>query len=113
MNAQPDSRLFYHGPRGKAVKILNRVERMDAYLDKVLDLELQSEELNEADRRLLTELVHGVLRWRGKLDYVLNGFYRGNFTKAETNVKNAMRVALYQIFFLDRIPQYAAVDDAF
>jgi len=112
MNAQPDSRLFYHGPRGKAVKILNRVERMDAYLDKVLDLELQSEELNEADRRLLTELVHGVLRWRGKLDYVLNGFYRGNFTKAETNVKNAMRVALYQIFFLDRIPQYAAVDEA-
>ncbi|PIU44400.1 MAG: 16S rRNA (cytosine(967)-C(5))-methyltransferase RsmB [Ignavibacteriales bacterium CG07_land_8_20_14_0_80_59_12] len=104
--------LFYSGPRGKAVKILNRVDRMDAYLDKVLDFELKSDDLNDADRRLLAELVHGVLRWKGKLDYVLNGFYHGNFTNAETNVKNAMRVGLYQVFFLQRVPPYAAVDEA-
>src|SRR4030066_154748 len=87
---------LYEGVRGTAVKILNRVERTDSYLDKLLDVELKSGELNDLDKGLLTELVHGVLRWQSKLDWVLNGFSHGNFAKSEINVKNALRVALYQ-----------------
>jgi 16S rRNA (cytosine967-C5)-methyltransferase len=94
------------------VKILNRVERADAYLDKLLDVELKGSELNDLDKGLLSELVHGVLRWQNKLDWVLNGFSHGSFAKSEINLKNAMRVALYQIFFLDRVPQSAAVNEA-
>jgi len=104
--------LLYDGPRGTAVKILNRVERTDAYLDKLLDAELRARELSDPDKALLAEVVHGVMRWHGRLDWVLNGFFHGNFVKAETNVKNALRVALYQILFLDRVPQYAAVNEA-
>ncbi len=105
-------RTLYEGPRGTAVKILNRVERTDAYFDKLLDAELRAKELNDNDKALLAEVVHGVMRWQGRLDWVLNGFFHGNFVKAETNVKNALRVSLYQILFLDRVPHHAAVNEA-
>ena len=77
---------LYSGPRGTAVRILNRVERTDSYLDKVLDAELKSGELSDADKGLLNEIVHGVLRWQNRLDWVLNGFSHGNFAKSEINI---------------------------
>lgn len=103
---------LYVGVRGIAVKILTRVERTDAYLDKLLDIELNDSELNPPDKRLLTELVHGVLRNQSKLDWVLTGFYHGQYSKVAPNVRNALRVALYQILFLTRIPHHAAVNEA-
>ncbi|HCV44075.1 MAG TPA: 16S rRNA (cytosine(967)-C(5))-methyltransferase RsmB, partial [Bacteroidetes bacterium] len=107
-----EHRTLYAGVRGVAVKLLNRVERSDSYLDRVLDAELRGTELSDVDKGLLTELVHGVLRWQNKLDWVLNGFSHGNFQKSEVNIKNTLRVALYQILFLDRIPHAAAVNEA-
>jgi 16S rRNA (cytosine967-C5)-methyltransferase len=103
---------LYAGPRGTAVKILNRVERSDAYLDRLLDAELRSDDLNELDKGLMNEIVTGVVRWKMKLDWVLTGFFHGNFTKAEINIKNALRVALYQIQYLNRVPHPAAVNEA-
>ena len=103
---------LYIGVRGIAVKILTRVERTDAYLDKLLDIELETGDLNPPDKRLLNELVHGVLRNQSKLDWVLTGFYHGQYSKVAPNVRNALRVALYQILFLTRIPHHAAVNEA-
>ena len=103
---------LYDGVRGLAVKILNRVERTDAYLEKLLDNEMRNAELISADKALLYEIVHGVVRWMGRLDWVLNGFYKGQFSKAIPNLKNGLRVALYQILFLDRVPDFAAVNEA-
>jgi 16S rRNA (cytosine967-C5)-methyltransferase len=103
---------LYRGPRGTAVKILNRVERSDAYLDRLLEAEMRTAEMNELDKGLMNEIVTGVVRWQMKLDWVLTGFFHGNFTKAETNIKNALRVALYQILFLDKVPHSAAVNEA-
>src|SRR4030067_52709 len=103
---------LYEGVRGLAVKILNSVERTDSYLDKLLDYEMKNSELSGPDKALLYEIVHGVIRWGGRLDWVLNGFYKGQFSKAIPNLKNGLRVALYQILFLDRVPDYAAVNEA-
>ena len=107
-----EPRSLYHGVRGTAVKILNRVERSDSFLDKVLDSELRSGDWSDQDKGLLNEIAHGVLRWQNKLDWVLNGFSHGNFAKSEINVKNALRVGLYQIMFLDRVPHAAAVHES-
>lgn len=103
---------LYQGVRGHAVKILNRVDRTDAYLDKLLEIELKNSNLSGIDKALLFEIVHGVMRWMGRLDWILNGFYKGQFSKCVPNVKNALRVALYQILFLDKVPDYAAVNEA-
>jgi 16S rRNA (cytosine967-C5)-methyltransferase len=103
---------LYQGVRGLAVKVLNCIERSDSYLDKLLDNEMRNSELNGPDKALLFEIVHGVVRWMGRLDWVLNGFYKGQFSKAIPNLKNGLRVALYQILYLDKIPDHAAVNEA-
>jgi len=102
---------LYQGVRGLAIKILNRIDRTDAYLERMLDNEMKSIELSGPDKALLYEIVHGVVRWQGRLDWILNGFYKGTFSKAIPNLKNALRVALYQVLFLDRVPDYAAVNE--
>ncbi len=107
----PDINL-YEGVRGIAVKILNRIGRTDAYLDKLLEHELKNTSLSGQDKALLFEIVHGVVRWMGRIDWILTGFYKGQFSKSIANIKNTLRVALYQILFLDRVPDYAAVNEA-
>lgn len=103
---------LYQGVRGLAVKILNRIDRTDAYLDKLLEIEIKNSNLIGADKSLLFEIVHGVTRWQGRIDWILTGFYKGQFSKAIPNIKNALRVALYQILFLEKVPTYAAVNEA-
>lgn len=103
---------LYNGVRGLAIKILNRVDRTDAYLDKLLEIELKNSELSGKDKALLFEIVHGVIRWLGRIDWILTGFYKGQFSKCIPNVKNSLRVALYQILFLDRVPDHAAVNES-
>jgi len=107
-----EQKMLFAGVRGTAVKILNRVERTDSYLDKLIDAEFRSSEFNDLDKSLLMEIVHGVLRWQSKLDWVLNGFFHGSFSKAEVTVRNTLRSALYQILFLDKVPDHAAVNEA-
>ena len=112
VETKDERKQLFSGVRGTSVKLLNRVERTDSYLDKLLEGELRSGELNDFDKALLMEIVHGVLRWQSKLDWVLNGFFHGNFSKAEVTVRNTLRAALYQILFLDKVPDHAAVNEA-
>ncbi len=98
--------------RNAAVRILNKIERSGSYIDKMVSFELNSEELSQKDKALLQEIVYGVTRWKSKLDWVLIGFFHGDFQKCFNYVKNAMRVGLYQILYLDRIPHSAAIDEA-
>lgn len=103
---------LYEDARSCAVKILCRCERTDSYLEKLIDAELRNDNLNDFDKALLNEIAHGVIRWMRRLDWFLNGFYRGNYEKCLPEVRNAMRVALYQILFLNKIPYSAAVNEA-
>lgn len=103
---------LYTDARSCAVKILCRCERTDSYLEKLIDAEIKSDKLNDFDKALLNEIAHGVIRWMRRLDWFLNGFYRGNYEKCLPEVRNALRVALYQILFLNKIPYSAAVNEA-
>ncbi len=99
-------------PRKTSVMILNRVER-GGYAEPLIDKSLsQGGWDNIHDRRLLTQLVYGVLRMRGRLDWIVEKLYRGRFDKMETGLKNILRTGLFQILFMDRIPDHAAVDES-
>jgi 16S rRNA (cytosine967-C5)-methyltransferase len=104
--------VLYRTAREIAVKILNRVDRTDSYLDKILDFELRNSDLSRIDKTFLTELVKGTTRWKLKVDYIIDQFYRGDLSKLDINIKNAIRLAVYQLVFLEKIPQWAAVDEA-
>lgn len=106
------SKNLFADARSCSVKILCRCERTDSYLEKLIDAELKNDTLNDFDKALLNEISHGVIRWMRRLDWFLNGFYRGNYEKCLPEVRNAMRVALYQILFLNKIPYSAAVNEA-
>jgi 16S rRNA (cytosine967-C5)-methyltransferase len=60
----------------------------------------------------LTELTHGVVRWKTRLDFIIEQFCKNKFAMQDPNIRNAMRVALYQILFLSKIPHAAAVNEA-
>ena len=95
-------------------------QRAAAALDRTLSsktsaevhLAAAAEGLGAADRRLLFELVLGSLRWLRRLDWTLGGAAGRSFGKVEPAVRAPLRIAAYQLLFLDRIPSYAAVDEA-
>lgn len=96
-------------PRRLAFDILNRVEA-GAYADLALDAALSRErDIDPRDRGLLTELVYGVLRQRGILDYALGRFCSQPLAKVEPRVLTLLRLGAYQLLLLDRVPAPAAV----
>ena len=100
------------GVRELTAQILRKVELQKAYADLLLDHALKSQSLNDPDRALLTELVYGTLRWRGKIDGLLNPHLDRPLGKIDPLIRNLLRLAVYQLSFLDKIPDYAAVNEA-
>src|SRR5574341_1567736 len=99
-------------PRAIAAQILSESESSSVYVDQVMEKHLQSSAFPARDRALVTALVHGVSRWRSRLDTEIQQHFRHHYDEAQVFVKNALRCAVYQMLFLDRIPAYAAVDEA-
>ncbi len=99
--------------RALARGVLERVERDGAYAGRALAAALdRARAMSPEDRALATELVYGVLRRRVRLDRALDAFAKVGTSGLDLAVRIALRAAAYQILFLDRIPAYAAVDDA-
>ena len=99
-------------PRMIAIRVVERVQRAGAYADLALHHALVQSRIPAADRALATELVYGTLRWRGRLDYLIAKALDRDISKLEPLVTSALRVGAYQLFFSDRIPANAAVDEA-
>ena len=96
--------------RSKIIDILTKVDTRQAYSDKLLEKELQS--LEDLDKRFVTEVVNGVLRWRLRLDWYLNQLYLGEYDNLLVDVKNNLRSSVYQLVYLDKIPPYAVLYEA-
>ena len=100
-----------NNPRELAVDIVDRVERRNAYADVLLSARLDKAALPAADGALLTRLVYGTLRWRGRIDWVLARLLRDPLDKLDPLVRNLLRVGGYELLFLDRVPSYATVNE--
>jgi 16S rRNA (cytosine967-C5)-methyltransferase len=97
-------------PRAIAQSVLLRVEATDAFADVLLADRLAGATLAAADHALATRLVYGTLAWQGRLDHHLRGLVRTPLDRLDPPVRIALRLGLYQLLFLDRVPAYAAVD---
>jgi len=99
--------------RSVSAHILLRVEKDAAFASASLDAALErTVQLSPADRRLTTELVYGVLRCERYLDRRIGAHVRRGTDKLDVEVRVHLRVAVYQLLILDRIPAFTTMSDA-
>jgi 16S rRNA (cytosine967-C5)-methyltransferase len=107
----PAPRMKISPARTVAFDVLLRVAKQDAYADEALRSELDNS-VKADDAGLATELVLGVLRWQRLLDFLIDRRLKKPTTIADPEVRIALRLGMYQVLFLDRVPARAAVNES-
>ena len=98
-------------PRRVALETLLDVSRSDAYASLALDKRLAQANLPRRDRAFVTQLVYGTLENRMTLDWRIDQFLEGE-KEIEQTIREILRMGAYQLFYLDRVPDMAAVDES-
>jgi 16S rRNA (cytosine967-C5)-methyltransferase len=96
-------------PREIAVRVLQQRRAGGRFIEDLLETALHGAQLSSADRALCQEIVYGIVRWQATLDWLIARKTDGREQKAA--LQNLLRLGLYQIFQLDRIPDHAAVNE--
>lgn len=91
------------------MRLLRRYTTGADYLDALVDQALRDSSLAPADRGLVRELTFGVVRWQATLDWMIAQRTTGRTQKPALQI--LLRLGLYQIFWLERIPDHAAVNE--
>lgn len=99
-------------PRETALRILMDVETKKSYANLALNAALGENEIGKPDRALITELVYGTLRALNTLDWALGNKLRQPLSGLPVPVRNILRLGAYQLLFMHRIPESAAVNEA-
>ncbi|MCM3569113.1 16S rRNA (cytosine(967)-C(5))-methyltransferase RsmB [Neobacillus mesonae] len=97
--------------RETALDLLNAIEKNQSYSNLLLNNEINKQKLPPKDIGLLTELIYGTLQRKMTLDFYLTPFLK-NSKKLENWVLQLLRVTLYQMVYLDKIPDRAAIHEA-
>src|SRR5438093_1533591 len=97
-------------PREIAARVLQRHGHGSDWLDALVEEEVAGAALAPADRALVQELTFGVVRWQATLDWLIARKTAGRTQKNLLQI--LLRLGLYQLFWLDRIPDHAAVNDS-
>jgi len=95
-----------------AIKVIEKVLNDNAYSNIVLGLELNKSELSDKDKALVTEIVYGTLKYKYTIDKILLTYVKKGIDKLESFVLNILRISVYQIRYLDKVPSFAAVNEA-
>jgi 16S rRNA (cytosine967-C5)-methyltransferase len=101
--------VTFEKPREIACRLLLERETGADYIENLLDSAMARVRLAPADRGLLQELLYGAVRWQATLDWLIARKTQGRTQKPGLQV--LLRLALYQIFWLSRIPDHAAVNE--
>lgn len=104
-----DNACFY-GAREAALRALVRVEQDRAFLNLVMPVLFEN--LSDDDRSLAVQIAKGTLQRLNTIDWVLNLFSRQPLASYTPWIRNILRSGAYQLLYLDRIPNYAVVDEA-
>jgi len=99
-------------PRQAACETLLRIRKEGGFADRLIDIELSNGILSGPDRGLYAELVFGVLRRQGTLDHILQQLLEKPMIELDPLALVILRLGLYQLTCLDRIPESAAVNES-
>ena len=98
--------------RFEAHRILTRVDEDRAFADIALQHAMERSRLDPRDAALCAEIVFGTLRWQRHLDWRLAPHLRRPLGRLDAWVRTLLRLTAYQALLLDRVPHWAAVDEA-
>ena len=99
-------------PRAQAMASLMSIEKNGRYPNIEVDVSLKgSEGMTDADRGLYTRLVYGVTERKLTLDWIISRFSKRPVAELDLDVVTALRLGIYQLAYMDRIPEYSAVDE--
>lgn len=100
--------------RELALKVLYKIDKEEAYSNIALNevLNANREKLKPQDVGLISEITYGVTTWKLTLDVIIEKHSKIKMKKISPWVKNILRMGIYQILFLDKIPQSAAVNES-
>ena len=99
-------------PRYTAYKALYKVENEKSYSNLTLDAILKNSDLSKKDAALVSALFYGVLEKRISLDYVISKYSSVRLKKIEPKTLVILRMGVYQLLFMDKIPDSAAVNES-
>jgi 16S rRNA (cytosine967-C5)-methyltransferase len=97
--------------RTLALRVLCRVETSADFADYLIDSLTAAQNLTPQARAFLRELTYGVLRWRNRLDWMLQQCSDRRLESLTPAVRNLLRLGAYQLCFMDHLPPYAAVNE--
>ena len=106
---RPQKKIWNGNVRDAALSILMEINNNQAYSNLLLHRTIEKYGIEAKDRGLLTELTYGTLQHRMTLDYYLEPFVRG---KLDGWVRELLRLSIYQIVYLTKIPPHAVVHEA-
>ena len=98
--------------RLSAIKTVYAVQSEGAYSNVVLAQILRQEKFSDLDRRFCTELVYGTIKIGASLDWKISKYVNIPLEKIDAKVLAVLRVGMYQIFFMDKVPNSAAVNES-
>ncbi|WIF94586.1 16S rRNA (cytosine(967)-C(5))-methyltransferase RsmB [Caminicella sporogenes] len=95
-----------------ALKILSDIEENGAYSNIAINKTLKTKDISTLDRRFISQLVYGVLENKLYLDFIIKNFSKTKIKKIHVDILNILRLGLYQIIYLDKVPNSAAVNES-
>ncbi len=95
-----------------ALKALYSIEKSGAYTNAALKEALSKEELSLPDKGLVTELIYGIVSNKSAIDYIIMQFSKVKIKKMTPWVLGILRMGIYQIYYMDKIPHSAACNEA-
>ena len=98
--------------RSGAVEIVQQVLGEGAYTNIAVNKFVRTHELSDMDRRLMTELVYGTVKAVGTIDWYLQQCVTRPLDKIDKLVLNILRISVYQLLYMDKIPASAACNEA-
>lgn len=98
--------------REAALDVLVRIEQDKSYSNLLLNQTLQKYRLERADAGLATEIVYGTIQRLNTIDYFLEPFVAKGLGKLQPWVRSLLRLSFYQLYYLERVPDHAVVNEA-
>ncbi len=98
--------------RALALDLLDKTEKAKQYSNIAIDNAIKKNTLDAKDSSLLCVLVYGVIERKITLDYIIDSLSSIAPSKIEQSTRNILRLGLYQLIYLDRIPPHAAINES-